>query len=281
MAHVRRMTSPRSLLRRAALAAVAALCLALPAAAQSLEDVVEAQILPGWRMSDGSHMAGLELRLKPGWKTYWRAPGDAGIPPRFDWRGSRNLMGVQIAWPVPKRMDQGGMTTIGYTGTLVLPLRLTPARAGGDIRLRGALDLGVCHDVCVPISLSVDAALSRDAAKRDPRIAAALANRPDTAAEAGVGRVACSVSPASGGGLALRAEVTLPPRGGNELAIIETANPQLWVAPTRTTRAGGRLIAESDLVHVEGRAFALDRAGLRITVLSDTSAVDIQGCPAG
>ncbi|MEB8387157.1 protein-disulfide reductase DsbD family protein [Rhodobacteraceae bacterium KMM 6894] len=253
----------------------------LPAAAQSPNEVVQARIIPGWRMSDGSHMAGLELQLHPGWKTYWRAPGDAGIPPTFDWRQSRNLAGAQIAWPVPKRMDQGGMTTIGYTGTVVLPLRLTPDRAGGDIRLRGVLDLGVCHDICVPISLKVDAALPNTAAKRDPRIAAALANRPDTAAEAGVGRVACSVRPAKDGGLHLRAEITLSHRGKGEMVVVETTNPGIWVAPTRTLRQGGRLIAETDLVHVEGRSFALDRSGLRLTVISAKGAVDIQGCPAG
>lgn len=272
------------LLRRtAAIAVFAVTCAvqALPVAAQSVADVVEARILPGWRLADGTHMAGLELHLQPGWKTYWRAPGDAGIPPTFDWRQSRNLAGAQIAWPVPTRMDQGGMTTLGYTGTVVLPLRLTPDRAGGDIRLRGALDLGVCHDICVPISLKVDATLPNGAAPRDPRIAAALANRPDTAAEAGVGRVTCSVRAAEDGGLHLRAEVTLPHRGAGEMVVVETANPALWVAPTRSTRQGATLIAETDLVHVEGRAFALDRSTLRLTVISAKGAVDILGCPAG
>lgn len=232
-------------------------------------------------MADGTHMAGLELQLKPGWKTYWRAPGDAGIPPSFDWRKSGNLAGAQIAWPVPKRMDQGGMTAIGYADTVVLPLRLTPDRPGGEIRLRGTLDMGVCDDICVPVTLKVDAALPNTAVKRDPRIAAALANRPDTAAEAGVGRVACSVRPAKDGGLHLRAEVTMPHRGKGEMVVVETMNPGIWVAPTRTSRQGGTLIAETDLLHVEGRAFALDRSGLRLTVISAKGAVDIQGCPAG
>ncbi|MCZ4352199.1 protein-disulfide reductase DsbD family protein [Roseovarius aestuarii] len=263
--------------------ALATLCTSFvaPAVAQSAGDVMQARILPGWRMKDGTHMAGVELRMVPGWKTYWRAPGDAGIPPTFDWRNSVNLVGAQIAWPVPKRIDQGGMTTIGYSDVVVLPLRLTPDRAGRDIRLRGTLDMGVCKDICIPVTFNVDAALPSSATKRDPRIAAALANRPDTAREAGVGRVVCTVHPAQDGGLKLRAEVTLPHRGADEMVVVETSNPAIWVAPTRTTRQGGRLIAQTDLVHVEGRAFALDRSGLRLTVLSSQGAVDIQGCPAG
>ena len=96
-----------------------------------------------------------------------------------------------------------------------------------------------------------------------------------------MGRVACTVRPAADGGLYLRAEITLPHRGKGEMVVVETSNPGIWVAPTQTTRQGGTLVSETELVHVEGRAFALDRSGLRLTVISAKGAVDIQGCPAG
>ena len=80
--------------RRISIAALAAL-LVLPAQAQVPDSVAEIGIVPGWRDSDGRHVAGLSIRLAPGWKTYWRSPGEGGIPPVFNWSGSSNISGVR------------------------------------------------------------------------------------------------------------------------------------------------------------------------------------------
>ena len=92
---------------------------------------------------------GLQLRLSPGWHTYWRTPGDAGIPPAIDWKGSENLAGATIAWPAPRRLPPlGGLQTYGYVGGVVLPIAVragaprraaAPARRGGLRRLQGDL----------------------------------------------------------------------------------------------------------------------------------------------
>ncbi|WP_342588784.1 protein-disulfide reductase DsbD domain-containing protein [Roseovarius aestuariivivens] len=249
-----------------------------PAAAQS--DLVEARILPGWRAADGTHIAGLQFTLKDGWKTYWRAPGDAGIPPQFDWRGSSNLSSVEIEWPTPRQIRQSGVTTIGYDRTVTLPLRISPARKGGAIRLSAQIDMGVCKDVCVPVNVSVAQNLGDTDAAPDPLIVAALAERPFSAAEAGVGRVTCRLSPIEDG-LRLQAEIRMPSLGRGELAVFEAGDPNIWIAPSRTTRQNGRLMAETTLHHMAGRSFAVDRSEIRITVLGPGSAVDIQGCEAG
>lgn len=253
---------------------------AAPVRAQQGGDLVEMRVLPGWRTAGGEHMAALEMRLRPGWKTYWRAPGDAGIPPQFDWRRSANVSGVEPVWPTPGIITQGGLQTIGYSDVLVLPFRIAPAHAGRDVVLNGTVDIGVCSDICVPVSLRVSETLPASVTKPDPRIAAALASRPYSASEAGVSRVACSIS-AAGDGLGLRAEIDMPGAGGRETAIIEVDDPRIWVAQADTVRRGNRLVAETRLYHVEGRSFALDRSGIRITVLGQSHAVDIQGCPAG
>ena len=253
---------------------------AAPVAAQSASDYVQAEILPGWRAADGSHVAGLRLTLKDGWKTYWRAPGDAGIPPHFDWRGSRNLSSVHVEWPTPSQIRQGGLTTIGYDRTVTLPLRIQPRRTGTDIRLTGTIDMGVCKDVCVPVNLSVAQDLGTDGSGPDPVIVAALAERPYSAAEAGVGPVTCRLSPIEDG-LSLRAVIDMPSLGAGELAIFETGDPNIWVAPSKTRREGERLVAETTLHHVAGGSFAVQRSDLRITVLGPGSAADIHGCQAG
>ncbi|MEI4260958.1 protein-disulfide reductase DsbD domain-containing protein [Roseovarius sp. D0-M9] len=258
----------------------AVLCLApLPAAADAMQAVTSAKVLPGWRMADGTHMAAFELRLAPGWKTYWRAPGDIGIPPRFDWRASRNLAGVEVEWPTPMRIDQGGMMAIGYHDTVIFPLHVLP-KASGDVGLTGTVEIGVCRDVCIPLTLDLAADLPKADAPRDSRIIAALADRPLTADEAGVGRVACTISPGQKGGLALRAEVTVPPVGGLETMVIEASDPSIWIAQPRSTRQGNTFVAETRLAHVEGRPFAVDRSNLRLTLIGESRAIDIKGCPA-
>ncbi|MDM8164408.1 MAG: protein-disulfide reductase DsbD family protein [Roseovarius sp.] len=261
----------------------AAFCAALslgPAQAQQGSDLVEMRVLPGWRTASGVHMAGLEVRMRPGWKTYWRAPGDSGIPPQFDWRRSGNLSGVEIVWPTPSVTVEDGLRTIGYKDSVILPIRVAPGQAGRDVALNGRVEMGVCKDVCVPVELQVSGLLPGNSRQPDPRIAAALASRPYTAKEAKVARVACRISPIEDG-IGLRAEIDMPRTGGGETAIVEVDDPRIWVAPARTVRQGGRLVAETKLYHVEGRSFALNRSGIRITVVGQSRAVDIQGCPAG
>ena len=268
------------MIRKTLFSALGVLCLVSYAMAQSLDDIVKAQVLPGWRAADGTHMAALHLELADGWKTYWRSPGDVGIPPRFDWRGSRNVAGVEIMWPTPRITVDHGMYTVGYSNQLVLPMLLTPTRSGRDLTLQGTIEIGVCREVCIPATLRVEAELPRDAGDRDPRIAASLANQPYSASEAGVARVACRVTPAQDG-LGLRAEIDMPRMGSNDTAIIEVSDPMVWVAQPKTSRSGGRLVAQTTLHHVEGRSFLLDRSGIRVTILASNEAVDIQGCSAG
>lgn len=255
------------------------LALTVPAQANPFEGKVHLEALPGWRMTDGSHMAAIRLTLAPGWKTYWRAPGDAGIPPLMDFAGSRNLSGVAPLWPTPIVFSQSGMRSVGYKNQVILPLRVLPKTKGKDVRLNARLQIGICNDVCVPVELDFAIALPTDQTRPDGAIAAALADRPATASEARVSHVSCTIAPTADG-LSLRAEMRLPRQGGREEVVIETADPQVWVAEAKVTRQGNSLIAATELVHIDGGAFALDRSGLRLTVLGQGGAVDIQGCPA-
>jgi len=95
--------------------------------------------------------AGIEIRLKPGWKTYWRYPGDAGVPPRFDWSGSENLAEARVEWPAPERfVDESGAQSIGYHGQILFPVAVRPADPAAPVRLKLKLDFAVCQKLCVP-----------------------------------------------------------------------------------------------------------------------------------
>ena len=134
--------------------------------------------------------AGLEIRLAPGWHTYWRSPGDAGIPPSIDWAGSDNLAHAEIAWPAPQRWSLQGFETAGYENHVVLPIALTLAQPGRPVVLHAAVDYAACANICVPYSAKLELSLPAGAATPAPQaalIAAASARVPQSLGAAGSG----------------------------------------------------------------------------------------------
>ncbi|MGZ5914086.1 MAG: protein-disulfide reductase DsbD domain-containing protein, partial [Hyphomicrobium sp.] len=103
------------------------------------------------RLIAGNGMAGVEVEMPEGWKTYWRTPGDAGgVPPSFDWSKSENLAAATVLYPAPKRFSDRAGDTVGYKGTVVFPVRLTAKDPGKPIDLRLSLEYGVCKEICIP-----------------------------------------------------------------------------------------------------------------------------------
>src|SRR6266516_7854350 len=94
--------------------------------------------------------AGIEIRVDAGWKTYWRYPGDSGVPPRFSFARSENLESVRVLWPAPKRFGGPGDTSIGYTGDVIFPLRVLPRDPGWPVLLRFNVDYAICENLCIP-----------------------------------------------------------------------------------------------------------------------------------
>ena len=248
---------------------VAACLSAGAAAAQDAQ--VRAELLPGWRTASGTHMAAIRFTMAEGWKTYWRAPGDAGVPPQFDWRGSQNVAGVQIHWPQPEVFELAGMTTYGYSQSLVLPVEFIPT--GTDpVRVEGTIEIGVCKDVCVPVTVAVSGALP-DTGAPDAAIRAALAAGPEPVSA----HATCAAAPLRDG-LRLTLTVPLAKLPGDERAVIELADPSIWVSEATTTRQGQTLTAVADLVPANAQPFALDRSSVLVTVLGAGRAVELRGC---
>jgi suppressor for copper-sensitivity B len=133
---------------------------------------------------------GLQLRLTPGWHTYWRTPGDAGIAPTIDWKGSENLAGATIAWPAPQRLPSlGGLETLGYVSGVVLPITVTLAHPGAPLHLHAEVDYASCKEVCIPYHASLNLRLPAGLARPGPEaplIGAAQARVPGNFAVAGL-----------------------------------------------------------------------------------------------
>lgn len=260
--------------------AAALTCGSAAFAGDPMDEALTHRVISGWEQADGTRMAALELALAPGWKTYWRSPGDAGIPPEFSWKGARNLEAVQVHWPSPGIFWEAGMRSVGYKNTVVLPLTIAPKRADKEVRLKGKMRLGVCSDICVPATLQFDAVLPAGSGTRAPAIVAALASLPFTAREAGVSSATCRVSPTEHG-VQVEAQITMPSAGGAEAAVIEPSQPGIWVSEPKTARNGGALTVTAEMMHHTEDTFIIDRSALRITVIGGTYSVDIRGCDAG
>ncbi len=104
-------------------------------------------------VGDGRLTMALHMALDPGWKTYWRVPGDSGLAPMFDWSGSNNVRAIEILWPTPIAFDELGERFYGYKGEVVWPLRITAKDREQPVDLALKMDFGVCSDVCIPTSI--------------------------------------------------------------------------------------------------------------------------------
>ena len=133
-----------------------------------------AQLLTGSRLL----RAGVEFKLQSGWKTYWRYPGDSGVPPIFDFGDSENIKSVTVLWPAPERFTDGSGYSIGYRDSVILPLHVLPRDDNKPVVLRVKLDYAACEQVCVPAKAALELQLTRVEGVFDPAMLAAEARVP-------------------------------------------------------------------------------------------------------
>ena len=108
---------------------------------------------------DGGWTAGVEIVMAPGWKTYWRVPGDAGVPSEFAWKNSVNVKNVEVSWPAPNRYNDITGKSTGYKKHVVFPVRVTPADTGKPAKLDLQLFYGICSDICIPATADLQVEL--------------------------------------------------------------------------------------------------------------------------
>ncbi len=120
-------------------------------------------------------LGGIAFQLEPGWKTFWRTPGDSGVPPRFDFSKSDNVDAVTVLWPAPSKFPDGaGGHSLGYKEQVVLPLRIAATNADRPITLRATVSFAVCAKLCIPAEASMELAFASVASAEDSTLAAAL-----------------------------------------------------------------------------------------------------------
>jgi DsbC/DsbD-like thiol-disulfide interchange protein len=151
----------------------------------------KARLIPGGGETDAGKQtirAGVQLQLDDGWKTYWRNPGDSGLPASFDFKGSKNLKDAKVLWPAPHRFTDPYGTSIGYEKEVVFPVLISPERADRAVDLDLKLDYAICKDICVPAEARLNLKLEPGTANPtafDPIISRYLGKVPSKASPQG------------------------------------------------------------------------------------------------
>ena len=221
---------------------------------------------------------GLQLRLTPGWHTYWRSPGDAGIPPSIDWTGSKNLASAKIAWPAPVRLPSlGGLETIGYKDGVVLPIAVRLDHPGAPLHLHAEVDYASCKDVCIPYHAGLDLTLPSGLARPGPEaplIAQALAGVPGDPAAARFALLNAVVGTKLGNAvLSIRLSSTGAPFASPDVFVEGLTNgsvgrPEVWLADSGRT-------ATLDVPIRNASADAIAGKKLRITLVDGARAAEM------
>src|SRR5688500_18047585 len=120
-------------------------------------------------------LGGVEIQLQPGWKTYWRTPGDSGVPPRFDFSKSVNVEAVTPLYPWPRKFDDGaGGVSYGYLKHVIFPLRIVPKNPNEPVQLRASISYAVCEKLCLPVEAEAELSFTSAASALDSLVATAL-----------------------------------------------------------------------------------------------------------
>jgi DsbC/DsbD-like thiol-disulfide interchange protein len=222
---------------RAVLGATALLSVACAASGVCAEDASPWQrdTHSAMRLLAGSRsgtvlLGGIAFQLQPGWKTYWRTPGDSGVPPRFDFSKSENIEAVTVLWPAPKKFDDGaGGSSLGYHDQVVLPLRIVAKNTDKPVTLRASVNYAVCDKLCVPVEADIELAFTSVASTEDSALFAALDTVPKPA-NVGDPNPLTIRDVKREGKSAVLVDVVTPPDASNIHLFVEGPTPD-WALP--------------------------------------------------
>jgi DsbC/DsbD-like thiol-disulfide interchange protein len=225
----------------------------------------------------GALRAGVELKLSPGWKTYWRYPGDSGVPPRLDFSGSTNVQSVTVAWPAPHRFSDAAGSSIGYRDSVIFPLRIVPQDASQPVTLRLDLQYAICEKVCIPVDARAELKPGGGAASHDAALAAAEATVPKAMAlgdSKGLAITSVARDPADKRRVVVN--VTAPERA--RIDLFAEGPTSDWALPLPMPVPGAPVGQRRFTFDLDGLppGIKADGATLTLTAVGDTGAIEVK-----
>jgi DsbC/DsbD-like thiol-disulfide interchange protein len=227
----------------------------------------------------GPLRGGVEIRLKSGWHTYWRYPGDAGVPPRIDFSGSQNAKSIDVAWPAPRRLLEEGLTSIGYDHDVILPLRVVPQNPAKPVTLRLKLDYAICEKLCVPAQAEAELALSGGPSAQDGALARAEAHVPRKLSAVGAqdGALAVRAIKREAGAAQGRVLIDIAAPAGTALDVFAEGPTPDWSLPVPTRIEGAPPGLQRFAFDLDGAppGVGYDGALMTLTVETPDQAIEV------
>jgi DsbC/DsbD-like thiol-disulfide interchange protein len=221
--------------------------------------------------------AGVEIRLKQGWHTYWRYPGDAGVPPRFDFAGSQNVKAVEVLWPAPRRLPEAGLNTIGYDRDVILPLRVTAQEEAKPVRLQIKLDYAICEKLCVPAESKAQLALAGGQSAQEAALAAAEARIPRKVALSAGQTLAVRAVRREDGGDRARILVDVAVPAGASVDLFAEGPTEDWALPLPVAVDGAASGLQRFMFELDGAPPGVKYEGalVNLTAVTDGDAIEV------
>ena len=222
--------------------------------------------------------AGVEIKLKDGWKTYWRYPGDSGVPPVLDFSKSQNVKAVTVLYPAPTRFpDGGGGNSIGYKGVVILPLHVVARDADKPVTLNLKLDYAVCEKLCVPAEAKLELVLTGAETANEAALSAAEMRVPRVVAVGSDGTPSIHAVRREAGSGKPRVTVDVAGPAGAPLALFAEGPTAQWALPLPEPVAGAPAGLQRFAFELDGLPPGEKVSGalLRLTAISGDKAIEV------
>jgi DsbC/DsbD-like thiol-disulfide interchange protein len=274
--HLLPILSAASLLIATSCAAIAADVSPWQDDAQSAARLISARAVneSGGRM----FRAGVEIKLKDGWKTYWRYPGDSGVPPVLDFSKSQNVKAVTVLYPAPTRFpDGGGGNSIGYKGVLILPLHVVAQDADKPVTLNLKLDYAACEKLCVPAEAKLELVLTGAETANEAALNAAEARVPKVVVVGSDGSPSIHAVRREAGSSKPRVTVDVAAPAGAPLVLFAEGPTAQWALPLPEPVAGAPAGLQRFAFELDGLPPGEKASGamLRLTAVSGDKAIEV------
>lgn len=218
--------------------------------------------------------AGIEIKLQPGWKTYWRYPGDSGVPPHFDFSGSENLKNAQVLYPAPHLFTDETGQSLGYKDKVIFPLAISARQPDKPVKLRVKIDYAVCEKLCVPAEGNAELTLAANDSAQDSALSAAEARVPKQITAEKAGLKAHRIS----GGAKPQVAVNLAASAGHPVEVFVEGPTPDWALPI--PKPQGTSAGRAQFVfELDGLPPGIDPKGqfdLIFTVVTDERVVEVK-----
>ncbi len=267
----------------------------ISASAQTIEDILsadtplaEVEVLPGWRQQtpDGPrHFFGLSVTLAAGWKTYWRNPGETGLPPMLLWTQLDNVQQPILHYPSPRLFEDAAsqIPILGYENSVVFPIEVPVDSLATTAGVSGSLEFGICREVCIPSSFEFQVELPPDHTVSIDAIVAAINDKPRLVAASQTDvQFTCRFVPNQDSSLQVSVLLdTGSPIPENYLVLFEYPDPLSGFHKTDTlSKFPTSILANTEMYFWEKRPPPIDRSLVNLILATSENTTIYTGCTA-